>query len=88
MNVVKLFCAFLRSRNDKIVKAFLPNVGRVDMQIANQGDGAAMLQHLHDERGIAGFRFADEQMKVFGHDHVTLDDELVALTNLLKDVEE
>jgi hypothetical protein len=49
-----------------------------------------LLKHLQDSRKGAAFRFADEQMNVFGHDHVTANEESVPLAHtfqgLLEDV--
>jgi hypothetical protein len=49
-----------------------------------------LLKHLQDSRQSAAFRFADEQVNVFGHDHIAANEESVPLAHtfqgLLEDV--
>src|ERR1700686_1628245 len=48
----------------------------------------ALLQHFQDEgwRGLGGF--ADEEMHVIGHDHISDQRKLVAFTNFRKGLDE
>jgi hypothetical protein len=47
----------------------------------------AEFQSLHHRRRRTLLRFADQQMKVLGHDHVAEDDELIPLSYLLQNSE-
>ena len=48
------------------------------------GLGKPLLYDLHDFRWISNLRFRDQEMEVFGHDHVADDDESIALADLLQ----
>jgi hypothetical protein len=50
--------------------------------------GKALLQHLHHDRRRSLLRFADEQMEVFRHDHVSEHNKAVALPDFFQKVEE
>jgi hypothetical protein len=50
--------------------------------------GEALFDNFHDDRGVTDFGFGDEQMKVFGHDNVSVDDEAVLTAGLFEDFEE
>ena len=47
-----------------------------------------LLDHLHDGGRRATFGLADQQMNVIGHDDISDDHEMVALADLLKNLEE
>jgi hypothetical protein len=76
MNVAQLLNALVLAPDIVVVKPAQPNVhwlrlvavvGRADGQ---DSAGEPELQCLHDDRRIAFFRFADQKVEVFGHDHV------------------
>jgi hypothetical protein len=50
--------------------------------------GEALFDNFHRDRGVADFGFGDEQMKVFGHDDVSVNDEAVLTAGLFEDFEE
>lgn len=50
--------------------------------------GNALLQRLHHCARRADVRFADQQMEVFGHDHVSEERKVVAVADLTQDFEE
>jgi len=43
-----------------------------------------LLEHLQSSRERAALRFADQQVNVFGHDHIAGDEESVPLANSLE----
>ena len=45
----------------------------------------ALLQHLHDPGRICDFGFANQEMDVLGHDHVTSYEKLIFPAGLLND---
>ncbi|HVO82068.1 MAG TPA: hypothetical protein VMT28_15135, partial [Terriglobales bacterium] len=47
--------------------------------------GKAQLERLHDPRGNMFLRFADQRMKVFGHDHIADHHKLIAPADLFQD---
>ena len=47
--------------------------------------GETLLHHLHDRRRRSRLRFANQQMKVLGHDHVPDDHKPVLLPCLFQD---
>jgi len=47
----------------------------------------ALFEGRHYDRRIAALRFAEEEVDVFGHDHVAHYDEAMALANLLQHLE-
>ena len=70
MDIPQLFHPFPFTPNRKIVVAGLPETRRPhQLQLA----GGDLFQHLHHHGKRAAFRFADEQMYVLGHHHVTGD---------------
>ena len=46
--------------------------------------GNSLLEHLHDFRGIAGSRFADQQVHMFGHEHIADQRKTIPGANLLQ----
>jgi len=48
------------------------------LPLAQHAPGESQLQRQHDGRGRAALRFADEQIKVFGHDYVSQNYDSVA----------
>jgi hypothetical protein len=50
--------------------------------------GEALLDHLHHHRRIAHFGFGDEQMKVFRHEDISVDDKAIFAPCFLQDFQE
>jgi hypothetical protein len=48
----------------------------------------ALFHDLHDLGGVAYLRFADQQVKVLGHDDRTEDHEAIPFSGMLKDAQE
>ena len=67
MNIAQLFYAFLLTPHWKIVVTDLPIAGQIG---GPQLAGRVLLKHLHRHRKFAPFRFADQQVHVFGHYHI------------------
>jgi hypothetical protein len=98
VHVAQLFDALPFAINIEVVEALLPN--RVESRIPECGlgggwftapvefAGEAFFDNFHDDRGITDFGFGDEQMKVFGHDDVSVNDEAVPAAGLFEDFEE
>jgi hypothetical protein len=55
--------------------------------LCQQAAREALLQHLHDRRGIAALWLPDQQMKMLGHDGISDHDKIVAPANLLQNFE-
>jgi hypothetical protein len=53
-----------------------------------QASCKTLLDHLHHHRGIAHFRFGDEQMKVLGHEDISVNHKAVLAAGLLQDSQE
>ena len=91
MHVAELFDAFVLCSDIEIVEAALPDFSRRQgrcgvlrhSRLAQHLVGKALLQHLHRDRRRSLLRFADEQMEVFGHDHVSEHNKAVAFAGLL-----
>src|SRR5579864_3173552 len=47
----------------------------------------ALFDHLHYRRRTSHLRFGEQQMNMFGHDHVTNDDKSIALARLFENRE-
>jgi hypothetical protein len=47
--------------------------------------GEALFDDFHHHRGVADSRFGDEQMKVLGHEDVSVDHEVVFAAGLFED---
>jgi hypothetical protein len=101
VHVAQLLNPLVLAPDIEIVEARLPEMQVFELlpQQALSGDaaasalsqypaGKALLQYLQDRGGRAHLRFADEQMKTFGHDHVTDHHKAVVLASLLQDFEE
>jgi hypothetical protein len=94
VHVAQLFDAFAFGPYVEIVETLLPD--RFGSRIPERGlrwgrlelTGEAFLDDFHDDRGVADFGFGEEQMKVFGHDNVSVDDEAVLTAGLFEDFEE
>src|SRR5579864_4358364 len=98
VNVAQLLDAFVLGRDDKVVKAALPDVTGAEGGVpetclsivlsgtpaAEKTAGEALLQSLHDDRRVGAFGFTDKQMDVLRHDDVSDQDELVAAADLLE----
>jgi hypothetical protein len=48
----------------------------------------ALLDDLQDGGGVAHLGFADQEMEVLGHDHVSQDDEAILLASFFQDAQE
>ena len=48
----------------------------------------SLFKHLHDRGRVTDFRFTDQQMKVFRHDHVSKDDKVIADPRLFQNAQE
>jgi len=96
MHVAQFLDAFVLGPDVEVVEAFLPDVlwgvveeaglGRVASSPRPRQDAArkAEFESLQDRRRSLLLRFADQQVKVFGHDHVAHHHELIAAAYLLK----
>jgi WD40-like Beta Propeller Repeat len=74
MDVAQLLNAFRFAPHRKIVIANLPEPSLTGgLQLA----GCDLLKHLNDERKFSALRFADKQMDVLRHDHVSGDERTV-----------
>jgi len=51
------------------------------------GLGKALLYDLHDFRWISNLRFGDQEMEVFGHDHVGTYDEAMRFPSLFENAQ-
>jgi hypothetical protein len=93
VDVAQLFDAFAFAPYVEIVETLLPD--RFGSRIPERGlrwgrfelAGEALFDNFHDDRGVADFGFGDEQMKVFGHDDVSVDDEAVLTAGWFEDFE-
>jgi len=47
-----------------------------------------LLEDLQNDRGVGALGFSDEQVDVFGHDHISHDNKLISAANLFEDFEE
>src|SRR5262249_42530851 len=70
MDMPKLLHTFAFTPNRKTIVAGLPEVRRSRRLQLARGD---LLEHLNDDGECVALRFADEQMNVFGHYHITGD---------------
>jgi superfamily I DNA and RNA helicase len=55
--------------------------------LAQQTPRKTLFQSVHHDRRIAALRFAEEQMHVLGHDHITDNDKTIATADLLQHLE-
>jgi len=62
-------------------------MGVLGAQASQQTACESLFDGLHDQRWIAAPGFADEQMDVFGHDHISGDGEVVAAPHLFQNAE-
>jgi hypothetical protein len=53
-----------------------------------QAPRKTLFDNFHDYRGIAHFRFGDEQVKVFGHEDISVHDKTVLATRFFQDFQE
>ena len=61
---------------------------RIAASAGEDAPGEALFQDLHHGGGRPLFRFADQQVKVLRHDHVSDDHKLVTLAGVLQDFQE
>src|SRR5258708_7009548 len=101
MDILQLLNLLFFAPDDKIIKAALPDLscfksflpqtalGRhfTAAPVRKHSAGKSLLQYLHDRGWSSTIRFADQQMNVLGHDHVSDDDETAAHAHLLQDFE-
>ncbi|SRR5579871_1251202 len=88
MHIPQLLYTLALAPDIKIVEPFLPYVwlflrpqlqlGRTSSLSPQYSACEALLHHLHHRRGRAFRRFADQQMNVLGHHHVTHHHEAIA----------
>src|ERR1700747_557800 len=92
VHITQLLNALLLAEDDKIVEAALPDVTGLERSVpqlalprvgpqaklAQPAPRKTLFQSLHYDRRIATLRFAEEQMHVLGHDHVTGNDKTIA----------
>ena len=62
-------------------------LARLSTPLFTQGARNSLLEHLYDFRGVAGSRFADQQMHMFGHQHIADQLETIPGSDLLEDVD-
>ncbi len=56
-------------------------------RLAQETPCESLFDGLHDKRWVAALGFAEQEMYVLGHNHVTYDDKTIALADLLQDLE-
>ncbi len=100
VNVSPQFGPLALAPYHEVVEAALPDVGgfqalvpqralcrvgrsRSTQKLARE----TWFEHLHHGRGIPLLRFADQKMKMFGHDYVADHHETIPLTHLFEDVQ-
>src|SRR5216684_2014166 len=100
MHVAQFLEAFVFGPHVEVVEAFLPDVLRGVVEQAGLGWVAssprlsqyaarkAKFERLHYCRRSLYLRFADQEVNVLGHDHVTDDHELIARAHLLQHSEQ
>ena len=74
----------------KLCRSFCEAEGplaRVPMPPFTQAARNSLFEHLYDFRGAAGSRFADQQMHMFGHQHIADQCKTIPGTDLLEDVD-
>jgi hypothetical protein len=96
VDVAQFLHTLARRPDVEIVEALLPHVSRrvleeiglrrmaVPALLSQDAPRKTKFQSLHHDGRILLLRFADQQMNVFGHDHVPDDDESIALADLLQ----
>jgi hypothetical protein len=93
MHIAKFLDALVFGPDVEIVKSFLPDVLRrvIDQTKLRRSSGLrenaprkAQFERLHHRRWILFFWFTDEQVNVLGHDHVSHNDEPIALAHLFE----
>jgi len=100
MDVSQLLHPLALAPHIEIIKAMLPYMLRVPGkefllsptaplgELPQYPPRESLLNRLHDAGRIALLRFADQQVDVLRHDHVTYDNETVALPYLFEDAQE
>ena len=99
VHVAQLLDALSFTPHVEVIETFLPH--RVGDRIPECGLGGdcgfaatvqlareALLDDLHDHRGVAEFGLGDEPVEVFGHEDVSVDHEAVFAAGLFEDLEE
>src|SRR6266404_4895208 len=96
MHVLELLANFLFTPHIEVIKSGLPEARQIPVACCKcaarlpcrRATSAspeiprdALLQHFQDDAGCALGGFADEQMNVVGHDHISDQQEIIALTN-------
>ncbi len=96
MHVVQLLDPLVLGPNIEVIKPLLPDVlwdsvqqrglRRIasTLRLYHDASRESKLKRLHYDRGVPLLRFTDQKMNVLGHDHITDNDELVALAHPLQ----
>jgi hypothetical protein len=102
VHVAQILHALPLGPNVEIVEAFLPDVSVFeraapepelarmagDADLVEDAGGDALLENLHHGGERAAIGFAEQQVDVFGHDDVAVNDETVTLASFFEDGEE
>jgi hypothetical protein len=96
MHITQFLDTFVLAPDVEIVESFLPDMLRdggeetglrgvaPPSRLCQNAARKAEFEGLHDSRRILLLRFADQQVNVFGHDHVAGNDEAIAPAYLLQ----
>jgi hypothetical protein len=98
MNIAQFLDALARTPHIEVIEAFLPNPSsgkdpkrglrrRRLLPLAMHQPGKTLLDHLHHHRRIASLQLAHQQVEVLGHDHVTVNHELIPAPRLFQHLE-
>ena len=104
MHVVQFFILLLEAPHIEVVEPALPESRSVSQRritpqtqlchgqalsaSAAQRPRDSLFQHLHDRRGSAYVRLADQQMNVIQHHHIAQQGEVVAIPHLAQNLQE
>jgi hypothetical protein len=86
VDVTQLLYPLALTPDIEIIEALLPD--RMPSFIPLRLAGESLFDHLHHARRIADFRFRDEQMKMFWHDDISVDDEAVLAAGFFQNFQE
>ena len=96
VHIAQFFDAFSFRPHVEVVEALLPDVlwsvlkqsvlrgVALPFRLFQNSPRKTEFERLHHRRWVLFLRFADEKMNVFGHDHVSDDDKLIATAHLLE----
>ena len=98
VHVVQLLHLLVQTPHVEVIKALLPDMVKTHIQqtgltgnatkLCQNASREAELHSLHDGRRISLLRFAEEQMNVLRHDHITHHHKLIPATNALQNRQE